>query len=93
MKEDILSTCVSQLKTKVDSIMLDINGLLSKPYEEGVSYKVSEKIIELSAAELAYRQGLSLQAQAMAQRLAALASSVTSEITNEPKPEEGTNKW
>ena len=73
MNEDILSVAVSQLKVKVDSIMLEINGIISSAtYIENAADKVASKIIELSIANQAHIEATSLFAQALAQKLIAL---------------------
>lgn len=89
MKEEILSAAVSQLKAKVDAIMLDINIILTTPsHTEDFATKAAVKITELAVADTALRQATALLAQAMAHRLATTTAGVSRLRDAEPKEDE-----
>lgn len=67
MKMDILEVVVSRLKVKRDTIMLDINAILSHPPSEGVSDRLLNKIEELSLVEQSLTHASSFYQQAVTQ--------------------------
>lgn len=70
MREEILKSVLIQLQAKSESIMLEINILLSKPEGvENITDKISMLMTKLSANENSITQTHSLLSQSISQRI------------------------
>ena len=88
-REEILKLSNDRLRNKVESIMFNVNMILSNP-EKGDNHvdKMTELLIELSVAELAMKNSQALLTQCLEQRLAELeALQKLENKQSEKKPE------
>ncbi len=83
MNEDLLEASISILKSKMESVMCDINFLMSSnSYQDDLPKKLASKISKLRKATQDYQQALGLKAQIMAMKISGL------EQKNEDKDEQ-----
>lgn len=82
--EEILRLSTERLKNKVESIMFNINIILSNPDKHSNQVeKVSELLIELALAESAMKHSQALFTQCLEIRLKELSSQIEQNKTEE----------
>ena len=87
-REEILKLSTDRLRNKVESIMLEINLILSNPTgQDNQVGRISELLIEASVAELAMKHSQVLLNQCLDLRLKEIAATMKSQI-EEPSQEE-----